>query len=311
MAAALAVAVLASACKPQVPAAADARAASGDGPAPQPVPDHEDATPGTGAPGRAARHDAAAARALGEGRLYAPEGDSAIEHWLQARRLEPANPAIASAIAQLQPYLLIGCEQAIARHDFVEARRLHGLIAASDAGAPALQRLADAIATAELEAGRADAARLAAEEARRQQAAVAVVASPRPTALPAPAARAADDVPTRAAPSTASDTTAAPVATEAPATPRASPAAVADAPRLLHQPAPRYPSVALNRRLEGAVEVAFVIRRDGSVAETRVVSADPPGVFDRSALAAVSGYRFQPVADAVASRITVRFTLDR
>lgn len=296
MAAALAVAVLASACQPHVPATADARATSGDGPAPQPVPDHEDATPGTGAPGRAARHDAAAARALGAGRLYAPEGDSAIEHWLQARRLEPANPAIASAIAQLQPYLLIGCEQAIARHDFVEARRLHGLIAASDAGAPALQRLADAIATAELEAGRADAARLAAEEARRQQAADAADTA---------------DMAREAAARVAAAQAAAPVATEAPATPRASPAAVADAPRLLHQPAPRYPSVALNRRLEGAVEVAFVIRPDGSVAETRVVSADPPGVFDRSALAAVSGYRFQPVADTVASRITVRFTLDR
>ncbi|MBB6600268.1 energy transducer TonB [Luteimonas sp. MC1825] len=85
----------------------------------------------------------------------------------------------------------------------------------------------------------------------------------------------------------------------------------APVPRLLHQPAPRYPAAALNRRVEGAVQVGFTIRPDGSVTAARVVSATPPGVFDRSALAAVGEYRFAPGGSSVASAITVRFSLDQ
>lgn len=63
--------------------------------------------------------------------------------------------------------------------------------------------------------------------------------------------------------------------------------------------------------MEGAVEVAFTIRPDGQVEDTRVLKASPPGVFDRSALAAVGEYRFEPTGRSLPSTVIVRFTLDR
>ena len=356
MAAALAAALLASACQPDAP------------PAPDAVRDGATAVDGAGtdaAPGDAqgldsresvAQLDQAAARALREGRLYAPEGDSAIEHWLQARRLDPANAAINGAIVGLQPYLLIGCEQAIARHDFAEAHRLHALVAASDPAAPALPRLAAAIASAEAESGRAEATRLAAEEAQRQRleadaraeemartaaarvaaAQAASVSAPSPSPSPSPQSASAAAPPAAAAstrpqsPSLQSQSQAVDAlasATDAPSPQVPAPPPVQSAggersagtatrlpspaapPRLLHQPAPRYPSLALSRKMEGSVQVAFTIRADGAVGDTRVVSADPPGIFDRSALAAVGSYRFEPPGRAMPSVVTVRFNL--
>ncbi len=338
MVAALAAALLASACQPRAPSAVEADAAST-----QVVASAGDAE-GSGASKQAGSGlDEAAARALREGRLYAPAGDSAIEYWLQARDRDPGNAAVASAIVELQPYLLIGCEQAIARHDFEEARRLHGLIAASDAGAPALQRLAMAIEAAEAESGRAEAVRLAAEEAQRQRAEAEVRAAEMASAAQgrvaaAQVAAAAAQPPAAPAPSSPTSASVADARPQSPAvqpppqsqaeavgtapapaqfarTPTAAAAretaAPAATPRLLRQPAPRFPPLALSRKMEGSVQVAFTIRPDGRVEDTRVVSSTPPGVFERSALAAVSGYRFEPMAQATASMVTVRFTLSQ
>ncbi len=316
MAAALATVLLASACQPDAPPASgavrdDAAAVDGDG-------DGTDATPGDaqGADSResVAQLDQAAARALREGRLYAPEGDSAIEHWLQARRLDPANAAVNAAIVGLQPYLLIGCEQAIARHDFTEAHRLHALVAASDPAAPALPRLAAAIASAEAESGRAEATRLAAEEAQRQrdEAEVRAEEMARTATARVAAAQAASSAaqPSSPPPSQPSPPPSTPVAAQASATDAQSPQTPASpVPRLLHQPPPRYPSLALSRKMEGSVQVAFTILADGAVGDTRVIGADPPGVFDRSALAAVGGYRFEPPGRSMPSVVTVRFSL--
>lgn len=346
MAAALATVLLASACQPDAPPASgavrdDAAAVDGDG-------DGTDATPGDaqGADSResVAQLDQAAARALREGRLYAPEGDSAIEHWLQARRLDPANAAVNAAIVGLQPYLLIGCEQAIARHDFTEAHRLHALVAASDPAAPALPRLAAAIASAEAESGRAEATRLAAEEAQRQrdEAEARAEEMARTATARVAAAQAASSAaqPSSPPPSQPSPPPSTPVAAQASAADAQSPQSPAprpvaapppaqvasggrsaaaatrtasdpspSVPRLLHQPPPRYPSLALSRKMEGSVQVAFTILADGAVGDTRVIGADPPGVFDRSALAAVGSYRFEPPGRSMPSMVTVRFSL--
>ncbi len=57
---------------------------------------------------------------------------------------------------------------------------------------------------------------------------------------------------------------------------------------------PVYPPLAERRGIEGWVQVAFTIAEDGSVVDARVVDADPRGVFDRSALQAISKWRYQP-----------------
>ena len=97
------------------------------------------------------------------------------------------------------------------------------------------------------------------------------------------------------------------VATPAPAA--ASPASAAGVPRLLSAPSPRYPIMAQRRKLEGQVVVQFTIQPDGSVASPRVVSADPPGVFDEAAIVAASRWRFEAGSRSVPSSRVVQFRL--
>jgi protein TonB len=85
--------------------------------------------------------------ALREQRIYAPAGDNAMEYYIALRKKSAKPDASAeSALMDLQPYAVIAAEQAINRKDFIEAERLRALIAAADAQAPSLARIADAIA---------------------------------------------------------------------------------------------------------------------------------------------------------------------
>ncbi len=59
------------------------------------------------------------------------------------------------------------------------------------------------------------------------------------------------------------------------------------------EPAVIYPGKALRAAIEGEVRVHFVVNRDGSVSRARVTSSAPPGVFDRAALRAVLGSRYE------------------
>jgi TonB family protein len=58
---------------------------------------------------------------------------------------------------------------------------------------------------------------------------------------------------------------------------------------------PMYPSRALQDNVEGWVEVAYVVKADGSVTNVRVVNSAPPKVFDSSASRAVSRLKYQPI----------------
>lgn len=79
---------------------------------------------------------------------------------------------------------------------------------------------------------------------------------------------------------------------------------------------PRYPPAALEQRQQGKVLTELQIDASGWVTAARVVSAEPPGVFDAEALAAVRGWLFSPALDPngepVAStvRVPVNFQLD-
>lgn len=57
---------------------------------------------------------------------------------------------------------------------------------------------------------------------------------------------------------------------------------------------PVYPARAQGRGIEGWVEVEFSILPDGSVADPRVVQADPPSMFDRAALSSILKWRYKP-----------------
>ena len=100
-----------------------------------------DATAGAGIVAAATAPYARAERALAAGRILAPAGDNAIEHYLDACAQPSERVRARAALAELQPYVLIAAEQAIARGDGREAARLQALIARIDSSAPALPRL--------------------------------------------------------------------------------------------------------------------------------------------------------------------------
>jgi protein TonB len=57
---------------------------------------------------------------------------------------------------------------------------------------------------------------------------------------------------------------------------------------------PQWPREALIQGIEGWVRVEFTIREDGSVADARVIEAEPRRIFDRAALRAIQRWRFRP-----------------
>lgn len=262
---------------------------------------------------------AAASRALADQRLYAPAGDNAIEHYLAVRALAHADADVETALLELLPYAVIGSEQAIARGDFDEAQRLLALVQRTDGALPALARLRDQLAAAQADAALAAerAAREAEDAARREQAArlaaanaaPAPVASQAPSSTPGASSAAAASVPPPATEATAPSPAATAAATAAP--PAAPRPAATPLPQLLSAPQPRYPPQALRRKLEGEVVLELRIEADGRVGSARVLSANPPGLFDDAAVAAASRWRFEAGAAAVTTRQVVRFRLPK
>ena len=297
-------------------------AACSQSPAPEPA--AADAAPAaptatTAAPVDEAGLRAAISDAMTAQRIYAPAGDNAIEHYLALRELRGGDAGVDTALLELLPYAVIGGEQAMDRGDFTEAARLLALVQRVDADAPALPRLRDSLAAA--------AARVVAEaeatalrerqEAERAQAAATAAASAAntPAASPPPVAALAAATPPPAsapvaapapAPVAAAPVTPPPAAAHAPSAP--APAA-SRIPALVSAPQPRYPVMAQRRKIEGEVTVEITIQPDGSVGNTRVLSAQPAGTFDEAALAAAKRWRFERGPAPVTTSRVVRFRL--
>jgi periplasmic protein TonB len=62
----------------------------------------------------------------------------------------------------------------------------------------------------------------------------------------------------------------------------------------LSQVSPTYPIIALNAEKEGHVRLSITILEDGSVTDVEVVSANPSGYFERSAVDAVRKWHYKP-----------------
>ena len=261
----------------------------------------------------------AAGQALRQQRLYAPEGDNAMEYYLALREKEPSDPAVSSALTDLMPYILIATEQSIGREDIVEAKRLYALMEKTDDTAPALPRLKAAIATAETaavaraEAETADAAAAAVRQAELEKQRIADQQTQQKAAAEAFAQQQEAERRAAAARQAATQRAAAQRPEPAATTPAPAPVTPAPAPRVantlrpISTPGPDYPREAQRRRRAGSVEVEFTVDVDGSVSNARVVNADPPRVFDREALQAVNRWRFQPVSSPVTTRRTFQF----
>ena len=83
----------------------------------------------------------------------------------------------------------------------------------------------------------------------------------------------------------------------------------------IRSPEPVYPPSAIANSQKGWVDVIFLVKTDGRVTDTKVVSAEPAGVFDRAATDCLARWRFEPVmrdgkAIEQRARLRVRFNID-
>jgi protein TonB len=80
---------------------------------------------------------------------------------------------------------------------------------------------------------------------------------------------------------------------------------------------PDYPPRALSRGLEGWVQVQFTITPTGTVADAKVVNAEPKNIFDDAALKAIARWRYNPKVDGgvaverVGVQTIIRFQLEQ
>jgi TonB family protein len=73
---------------------------------------------------------------------------------------------------------------------------------------------------------------------------------------------------------------------------------------------PLYPPAAMAAGIEGYVDVRFTLSPSGTVVAPQVVAAEPAGVFDQAAIAAVSRWRYSPPANGQEPTITERVDFD-
>ncbi|MDI9238478.1 TonB family protein [Lysobacter sp. LF1] len=249
-----------------------------------------------------------AERALHEQRIHAPAADCAVDYYLALRQRAGEGHGVGAALAELQPYVVIAAEQALAREDLEETRRLLALLVRMDATAPAVPRLREGLRVAQQAADRAEGARIVE---------LAKPTPPMPSPAPRPVSMASAPQPQPTAPVAnpppaptkvaSAEATASPVAPVAPLE-SSSPAPQA-LPRLLADSPPRYPLGAQKRRIEGSVLVTFTIQPDGSVSDARSLSAQPAGVFEDAALAAAARWRFEATGRRVTTTRTLAFRL--
>lgn len=57
---------------------------------------------------------------------------------------------------------------------------------------------------------------------------------------------------------------------------------------------PVYPYRARRMNIEGDVVVRFIIKKDGTVTNIKIVKSNPPGIFDKSAINCISSWKFAP-----------------
>ncbi|HNR23178.1 MAG TPA: TonB family protein [Steroidobacteraceae bacterium] len=147
-----------------------------------------------------------------------------------------------------------------------------------------------------------------------------LAATPRPTAEPTDL-RPSKITPVSFAGRTVEDS-AAPPESAPPEVPAPIPQARPDRPKpvimdmkLLRSVAPDYPEDARRRKIEGSVELTYIVGSDGRVRDVEVASSNPPGLFDAEAVAAVKRWRYDarredgiPVEHP--ARVRLEFKLD-
>jgi TonB family protein len=233
-----------------------------------------------------------AAERIKEGHLIEPEQDNARFYVGEALQIDPNGNATQGARETLARALLAQAHVAIDRRDFAQAASLldaAGGIAAESNVQIVQQLLGAARKQAEIEAR--DQLLKTAEERRREDRLV----------------EPADD---------SANTSAALREVEAAANQQHFLTNVVSANELtlVKSVKPVYPARAERAKTEGWVELDFTVTEDGDVKSVTVRAANPAGVFDSAAIAALSQWRYKPVLEAGKPapqhcRIRIRFAL--
>lgn len=281
---------------------------------------------------------ARARRAMAESRLVTPAGNNAYEAYLAVLDADGQNRSAREAVNDLYGIAVSSTEQAIAAGDFSDASRLAGLLAKANPDSFTVNNLRQRIerGQAQVAAAEQQALALQARQAQQQLAAAQPAATQSPVDADQDAGGQApaggeDATPSPVQSLAASPPAVPPPAPQASAQPPPAPASSQPAPgatrtavtmpvtaaapavreaRLLSRVDPEYPVEAMRSRQQGWVEVDFLIGADGSVGDVRVVGSRPGRIFDRAALRAIQGWRFEPRLEngqPVASRMRQRF----
>jgi protein TonB len=232
-------------------------------------------------------------------RLFTPPGDNAFELYLRVLEAKPDQPLARNALTDLFPYAVMHVEQRLNANDPADAERVLALMEKANPQAPALPRLRTAVDESRARIAAAEAAELERTERAAQAArdAAAAATAPPIAPTPAPAAPAPTPVETTPAP-TPAPAVVEPTPPPAAPTPAPAPRSAGGLPPVLSQVPPRYPPLALRRRVEGFVELTFTVMPDGSVSNVSVARSDPRAIFDREAISAMQRWRFQAVPGA-------------
>jgi periplasmic protein TonB len=255
--------------------------------------------------------------AVVEQRLFIPAGDNAFELYLKVLEAKPDHTNARNAIIDLYPYAVMHVEQRLGANDAADAARVLALMEKANPQAPALPRLHTALAESQGRATATAAAEAARLERAAQQAQSAsttpseTTTAPAPAPTPAPVATTPTPTPAPVATTTAPPPAAAtqPPRAATPPPPAPAPVRATGLPAVTNQVNPRYPPLALRRRVEGYVEVSFTVLPDGTVANVAVVSSEPRSMFDREAVNAMQRWRFAPSGQESRGRRTFDFKL--
>ncbi|MHB8679204.1 MAG: energy transducer TonB [Rudaea sp.] len=228
----------------------------------------------------------AASAAFGEKRYIAPQGNNALEYYLQVLAKDPKNHIAESALREMFPFATGAVEQEINGGSLDEASRVIDELAKFDPSNYTLTILRGKLDAKKKQAEHdqqvATAAAAAAAKAAADQKAAAQAAA-------APAPEPATATPPKPVPPPVEKPVAPPPVAAIPA-----PAAVTTPAQLLKSVAPSYPPEAFRSRRQGWVEVQFTITADGKVTNAKVTNAQPSRIFDQAALEAVRRWTFKP-----------------
>jgi protein TonB len=76
------------------------------------------------------------------------------------------------------------------------------------------------------------------------------------------------------------------------------PSMAVNEPEIVEAVAPEFPRAAERRGIEGYVVVRYTVSPEGEVADVEVVEATPAGIFERTVMRALEGWRYVAAADA-------------